>query len=177
MKRLCGFSLAVACVAIAPITMVGRATQETKTTPDISGFWELNFDSRKVPRANLLPTVTRAKIDTHAKGDAYAIRWCNLLGVPFVMDPGDRSTFGKARRRSSSCRRTRPRHAIFIPIERLTSARTSSILRPMAIPSLTGKVTRWWSIPWAFTGSTGSPPYPVVDTARRNRGSSSDIDC
>ena len=66
----------------------GRAAQAATATPDISGFWELNFDSRQVPPARLLPSVTRAKIDARAKGDAYARRWCNLLGVPFVMDPG-----------------------------------------------------------------------------------------
>src|SRR4030095_914833 len=55
---------------------------------DISGFWELSFDSRKVPTANLLPTVTRARIEAHAKADAKAIRWCNLLGMPFTMDNG-----------------------------------------------------------------------------------------
>ena len=88
MKRFCVCSAAAACLAVAPMTMVGRAAQDTRTTPDISGFWELNFDSRQVPRASLVPSVTRAKIDAHAKGDAYAVRWCNLLGVPFVMDPG-----------------------------------------------------------------------------------------
>ena len=88
MKRLCVCSAAVACLAVPPMTMVVRAAQETRTNPDISGFWELNFDSRRVPRASLLPSVTRAKIDARAKGDAYAVRWCNLLGVPFVMDSG-----------------------------------------------------------------------------------------
>jgi len=88
MKRLWVCSAVVACLAAAATPMVGRAAQETRTSPDISGFWELNFDSRQVPRASLLPSVTRAKIDARAKGDAYAVRWCNLLGVPFVMDPG-----------------------------------------------------------------------------------------
>ena len=86
--RRLSLAVAVACLASVPMTMVGRAAQEKKTSPDISGFWELNFDGRKVPPAALLPAVTRAKIDARAKGDAYAIRWCNLLGVPFVMDPG-----------------------------------------------------------------------------------------
>jgi len=88
MKRLCVYTAAVACAVVAPMTIGGHAAQENTTNQDISGFWELNFDSRNVPRANLLPTVTRAKIDARAKADAYAIRWCNLLGLPFVMDPG-----------------------------------------------------------------------------------------
>ena len=88
MKRLCVYTAAVACAVVAPMAIGGHAAQENTTNQDISGFWELNFDSRQVPRASLLPSVTRAKIDAHAKGDAYARRWCNLLGVPFVMDPG-----------------------------------------------------------------------------------------
>src|SRR5262245_6450019 len=103
MKRLCACVLGVAALVGVPLTMVAgepgppkrpddgaarRRPQETKAAPDISGFWELGFDGRKVPRANLLPAVTRAKIDARAKADAYAIRWCNLLGLPFVMDPG-----------------------------------------------------------------------------------------
>ena len=61
MKRLWVCSAVVACLAAAATPMVGRAAQESRTSPDISGFWELNFDSRQVPRASLLPSVTRAK--------------------------------------------------------------------------------------------------------------------
>src|SRR5678810_83701 len=57
-------------------------------TRDISGFWALSFDSRKVPTAKLLPRVTRAMLDLHARRDVHAIRWCNLLGVPAIMDSG-----------------------------------------------------------------------------------------
>jgi hypothetical protein len=88
MFRRLSLSLALTSLLIVPVTMVGRAAQEKKAGPDISGFWELNFDSRKVPRASLTPALTRAKLDARAKGDAYAIRWCNLLGMPFVMDSG-----------------------------------------------------------------------------------------
>jgi hypothetical protein len=87
MKRLCVYAVAVTCAVVAPMAIAGRAAQDNTATPDISGFWELNFDSRQVPRVSLLPSITRAKIDARAKGDAYARRWCNLLGVPFVMDP------------------------------------------------------------------------------------------
>lgn len=54
----------------------------------ISGFWELTFDSRKVPPADLAPGVTPAAIEQHKQADAHAVRWCNLLGTPFIMDPG-----------------------------------------------------------------------------------------
>ena len=81
-------TLAITSLAMAPMAMTGRAAPQQNAGPDISGFWELNFDSRNVPRASLTPAVTRTKIDARAKGDAYAIRWCNLLGMPFVMDSG-----------------------------------------------------------------------------------------
>ena len=87
MRRLSAHTYLIACLAVLP-TSARISAQEPSVTPDISGFWELAFDSRSVPRASLLPTITRARIDARAKKDAYAVRWCNLLGVPFVMDPG-----------------------------------------------------------------------------------------
>ena len=55
---------------------------------DMSGFWALSFDGRKVPAAKLVPRVTRAMLDLHARRDVHAMRWCNLLGTPFVMESG-----------------------------------------------------------------------------------------
>src|SRR5215510_9654747 len=87
MKRILPFALASLALFTAVATGA-RAAQNAQPGRDLSGFWELNFDSRNVPRASLLPAVTRAKIDARAKGDAYAIRWCNLLGLPSIMDSG-----------------------------------------------------------------------------------------
>lgn len=55
---------------------------------DLSGYWDLSIDSRKVPRAHLQPGVTPAQLAAHAKADAHAVRWCNMLGMPFLMDSG-----------------------------------------------------------------------------------------
>jgi hypothetical protein len=87
MKRILPFALASLSLFTAA-AIRARAAQDAQPGRDISGFWELNFDSRTVPRAALLPSVTRARLDTRLKGDAYAIRWCNLLGLPFIMDSG-----------------------------------------------------------------------------------------
>jgi len=85
-RRLVVMTLIVAASVGAE---AGRgAAQSAGVKPDLSGFWELSFDSRKVPAASLLATVTRAKIEEHTKADAKAIRWCNLLGMPFTMDNG-----------------------------------------------------------------------------------------
>ena len=56
--------------------------------PAISGNWELSYDSRKVPKAKLLPSITPAKIQQRLNLDAHAVRWCNLMGMPFAMDSG-----------------------------------------------------------------------------------------
>ena len=63
----------------------GNATAAKGSAPDLSGFWELHFDSRNVPRAELKPKVTASDIEAHARGDRHAIRWCNYLGTPFIM--------------------------------------------------------------------------------------------
>jgi len=67
---------------------VAPAARPASGDQDISGFWGLSFDSRKVPPAKLAPGITRAMLDLHARKDVHAIRWCNLLGVPAVMDAG-----------------------------------------------------------------------------------------
>jgi hypothetical protein len=87
MKRILPLALASLSLIMAAAIHV-RAAQDTPSRRDLSGFWELNFDSRIVPRASLVPTVTPARISARARGDAYAIRWCNLLGMPFIMDSG-----------------------------------------------------------------------------------------
>ncbi|PWT85726.1 MAG: hypothetical protein C5B57_02410 [Blastocatellia bacterium] len=86
-------TLAVAAgVALAGVVTVAQVQRPgaaaASGTPDLSGFWGLSFDGRKIPPAKLAPSVTRAMLDLHTRRDAHAIRWCNLLGTPFVMDSG-----------------------------------------------------------------------------------------
>jgi hypothetical protein len=54
--------------------------------PDLSGYWELRFDSMSVPRASLATPVTAAIAEAQARHDVEAIRWCNNLGVPFILE-------------------------------------------------------------------------------------------
>lgn len=88
----CAVLAALLASAFAGLTAdaQGPAAKPPSSAPvrDISGFWALSFDSRKVPAAKLLPRVTRAMIDLHARRDVHAMRWCNLLGTPFIMDSG-----------------------------------------------------------------------------------------
>jgi len=80
--------LGISALAQAPQAPAPAAPAAAAVTEGISGNWELSYDSRKVPRAKLLPTVTPAKVTQHANLDAHATRWCNLMGLPFVMDSG-----------------------------------------------------------------------------------------
>lgn len=67
----------------------GAKSPATSQDPhDISGYWELSLDSRKIPPADLSPGVTKAMLDEKAAADEHAIRYCNLVGTPSIMDPG-----------------------------------------------------------------------------------------
>jgi hypothetical protein len=71
-------------IAAAALTMI--AALSAQSTPDISGFWELSVDSRRVPVAKLSGAVTPAALARQAERDAHAIRWCNFLGLPLAME-------------------------------------------------------------------------------------------
>jgi len=73
-----------ACITIVLLVLVTLPVAQG--SPDISGFWELSFDSRRMPSANLAPAVTPAVLGKQAEKDAHAIRWCNFLGLPAAMD-------------------------------------------------------------------------------------------
>jgi hypothetical protein len=71
--------------ALAAAWLLGGVAA-AQTTPDLSGYWELSFDSRRVPSADLAPGVTPAAMAAQAAKDAHAVRWCNFLGLPAAMD-------------------------------------------------------------------------------------------
>ena len=73
-----------ACITIVLLVLVTLPVAQGSTV--ISGFWELSFDSRRMPSANLAPAVTPAVLGKQAEKDAHAIRWCNFLGLPAAMD-------------------------------------------------------------------------------------------
>jgi hypothetical protein len=73
---------AVILAAAAPLTAQAGAP------PDISGYWHLPLDGRVVPAARLSPRVTPAMIEAEARKKTKAIRWCNWVGMPTMMDVG-----------------------------------------------------------------------------------------
>jgi hypothetical protein len=54
--------------------------------PDLSGFWQLRFDSRNVPKAALTSAAVETDSQAQYRRDMYAIRWCNHLGMPLLME-------------------------------------------------------------------------------------------
>lgn len=56
-----------------------------KATPNLSGYWELHFDSMNVPPAQLAPAIASENPEVQFKHDMYEIRWCHFFGVPYVM--------------------------------------------------------------------------------------------
>lgn len=71
--------------ASGPTSVAASVPRSPQGTPDLSGYWELRFDSPNVPKARLKPALAAAKLDAQAKKDAHAMRWCNWLGTPFAM--------------------------------------------------------------------------------------------
>ena len=55
-------------------------------TPNLSGFWELRFDSRNVPPAPLTAAMAAEDRGVQFKLDTTAIRWCHFFGVPYMME-------------------------------------------------------------------------------------------
>src|ERR1051326_3887277 len=70
------------------ILLAGTAWAQPISTPDLSGFWELRYDGRNIPKASLTPAAANENKDARSARDLYAIRWCNHVGVPFMMDDG-----------------------------------------------------------------------------------------
>jgi hypothetical protein len=86
--------LIAAAVTLSSIAILAQrgssnpAPAVTVTPRDISGFWELPLDGRRVPAARLAARVTPAILRAEAAKNAKAIRWCNWVGMPTTMDVG-----------------------------------------------------------------------------------------
>src|SRR4029450_8247803 len=77
-----GVLCAITFIAALPVI----ASAQAPNSRDISGYWELTYmDSQHVPRAQLVPRVTRAVLAAQAQKDFKAVRWCNILGMPAIM--------------------------------------------------------------------------------------------
>lgn len=78
-------AIALSAQGPGPAAAPSAIPRSPQGTPDLSGYWELRFDSKNVPNASLTAGMTRVVLNTQAKRDAHAQRWCNWLGTPFMM--------------------------------------------------------------------------------------------
>jgi hypothetical protein len=65
---------------------VGQTASASHPFPNLSGYWELHFDSKNVPPAPLRPEVAAEDKSVQYKKDMAEIRWCHFMGVPYSMD-------------------------------------------------------------------------------------------
>jgi hypothetical protein len=71
------------------LTAVFNISAAAQTAPapavNLSGMWELRFDSMNVPPAVLVPAVAAESPNLQFDHDRNEIRWCHFFGVPYVM--------------------------------------------------------------------------------------------
>lgn len=77
-------SLEIAALIAMAMLMPPPASAQL-ATPNLSGFWELRFDSRNVPPATLTPEMAAEDKSVQFKHDMAEVRWCHFLGVPYMM--------------------------------------------------------------------------------------------
>src|SRR6185369_12672958 len=74
----------------AVLLILAAAHMTAQTHPDLSGYWELRYDSMAVPVASLTAAMSgRDAIKAQVRHDAEAIRRCTNIGISAIM--GDRS--------------------------------------------------------------------------------------
>lgn len=62
------------------------SSRSPSETPNFTGFWALRFDSENIPKASLLPGITLKQIEAHQQQDLHTVRWCQYVGMPFLME-------------------------------------------------------------------------------------------
>jgi len=82
LDRSCSKILVMARAVLAGLLCVSAAAA---AQPDITGNWELRFDSRSVPDAALTPAAAQA-MGKHRRKDLEGMRWCRFIGMPQQMD-------------------------------------------------------------------------------------------
>src|SRR5581483_11424412 len=70
------------------LAVLSSGTAAAPSHPDLSGYWELRYDSFNVPQASVTPG-TLAGQAAQIRHDIDAVRWCDPIGMPAIM--GDRA--------------------------------------------------------------------------------------
>jgi hypothetical protein len=79
-------AFAAGIVCLAAVFNISAAAQ-TAPVPaaNLSGIWELRFDSLNVPPAALIAAVAAENPNLQFEHDRKEIRWCHFFGVPYMM--------------------------------------------------------------------------------------------
>lgn len=78
-------ALLAAGLAVVVLSLPAMAQTPPAKPVNLSGMWELRFDSMNVLPAALLPAVAAEGPDKQFQHDRNEIRWCHFFGVPYVM--------------------------------------------------------------------------------------------
>jgi hypothetical protein len=73
------------CSVCLPLAS-GQTGSASHPSPNLSGYWELHFDSTSVPPAPLRPEIAAEDKTVQYKKDMAELRWCHFMGVPYSME-------------------------------------------------------------------------------------------
>ena len=77
--------MALGCLTGVGLVMLSAGVAAAQQHPDLSGYWELRYDSFNVPQASVTPgTIARAA--AQISHDIEAVRWCDPIGMPAIMN-------------------------------------------------------------------------------------------
>src|SRR4051812_41981989 len=71
---------------IAGSPAVAQTPASPKSSANLSGFWELHFDSRNIPPASLVSGIASENPRIQFDHDMNEVRWCHFFGLPYVME-------------------------------------------------------------------------------------------
>jgi hypothetical protein len=72
------------CLTGVGLAMLSAGAASAQQHPDLSGYWELRYDSFNVPQASVTPSML-AGAAAQIRHDIEAVRWCDPVGMPAIM--------------------------------------------------------------------------------------------
>src|SRR5437588_9006714 len=83
-----GVRMTLRCLTGVGLAMLSAGAASAQQHPDLSGYWELRYDSFNVPQASVAPGRLPGAA-AQIRHDIEAVRWCEPIGMPAIM--GDRA--------------------------------------------------------------------------------------
>ena len=152
-------SAALLAATVAASSSAAIAQGRTAAPLDISGYWELALDGRRVPTARLAPRVTPAMLRAEANKNAKAIRWCNWVGMPTTMDTGRPLDVRQGAREIIVLA-----ESPVTPVRHLYFDRTTHVSKDIFDPTTSGDSIARWDGDTLVVDTTGFEPTKGVTT-------------